>query len=120
MKFPEMTFEETVRTFDFGRAVFMFQNCLPTSFWEGMTIRQQVLVYAASAGSANNELAKTMFNKLANTSADFAGWQEIYGWAPPNSDLQILARDRMVELSITAEHWEVVYHLGLPDGDHKK
>ena len=115
-----MTFEETARTFDYGRAVVMFQNRLPVDFWENMTIHQQVLVYEASAGSANKELAETMFNKLANTSIDFASWQEIYGWAPPNSDLQVLARAKMVELAGATGEWEAVYNLGPSDGGHKK
>lgn len=60
------------------------------------------------------------FYKMAHVPIDFIGWQEIYGWAPPNSDLQALALAKMIELASTAEHWKVVYLLGPADSDHKK
>jgi hypothetical protein len=84
-----------------------------------MTTYQQVLVYAASATTAGNELAKLMFCKLSNTPLDFAGWKEIYGWAPPNSDLQALALTKMVEMASAPEQWEAVYVLGPVGGNHK-
>jgi len=115
-----MAFEEAVRTFDYGRAVVMFQKRLPASFWREMTIQQQVLVYAASSSIAGNELANMMFHKLASTPTDFSGWKDVHDRAPHGSDLQILARAKMVESATTIEEWQVVYLLGPADGDHKK
>lgn len=114
------TFEEAVNVFDYGRAVVMFQARLPADFWESMTIYQRVQVYTASFGSANDELAKKMLHRISNSSFDFSGWKNIYGWAPPNSELQLIAKAKMIETAGTVEHWQAVYHLAPPDGDHKK
>lgn len=120
IKIHGMTFEEAVVAFGYGKAVVMFKEHLPISFWEDMDIQQQVLVYIASSSAVSNELAEKIFYKLASTPIGFLGWREIYYWATPNNDLQALARAKMVELASTLEHWQIVYNLSPPDGDHKK
>lgn len=116
-----MSFEEAVRVFSYGRAVVMFRKRLTADFWEKTTIRQQVEIYCAAAGMAgNHEFTQMILLKLASTRLDFSEWRNVYDWALAKSDLQALAISKMLELASTVEQWQVVYLLGPSDGDHKK
>lgn len=71
-------------------------------------VHQLVSAYAAAKAAGDEKSEMEIFYKIANSPIDFDGWREIFGWAPPASDLQALTMTKMVELASTFSEWEAV------------
>ena len=70
--------------------------------------------------TSDDKSEKEIFYRIANSLTDFDGWREIFGWAPPGSDMQALALTKMVDLASTFLEWEAVYAIATTGSDQRR
>ena len=82
-------------------------------------IHEYVTFYKAFLDAGDHKRATEMFYLVCDTPIEFDGWREIFGWAPPKSDLYVIALSQMLHKATTLEQWQLVYDMS-PNSDHKK
>lgn len=83
-------------------------------------VHRLVSAYAAAKAASDDKSEMEIFYKIANSSIDFDGWREIFGWAPPASDLRALALIKMVELASMLSEWETVCAIAPAGSDQRR